>query len=921
MKKPFTRLQKMMIKPMRLFVPALLLITISSCDFYFTPQAEERSRKAALNKGDVVIGVVETSADPSLFTEGVNLAIEEINSEGGLLGRKLRAEFRDDERTIAQGQHVAKDLAKNPDVIAVVGHRYPGIAIPVSIIYEKYGILFISPGASNPDYIQYGGNLTFTNIPSDYETARNAAELARSRGFRKMVLFYQRDTAGKRLAEIFHEEAVGKEIKILTTRSFFRWQKDFKVMLSELVKEYEFDAILLAGVVFPGADLIKQARSMGINVPVIGGYQMDSPDLFSTAGEAAEGVIVPTVFNPDLPVKETQDFIKNFQSKYGVIPDMWAAQGYDAVRVLAYSVRESESTVPIVIASAMRILQDWNGVTGRYSFNFDGGITGKSLFFKEVRNGRFEYAITEKQLEEKPDPFYVVEDITLRLPVEGIIPTIDPGLTRDITSSEVTEQLFVGLTDLDPETYEPVPELATDWTVSNEGRTYTFDLRQDVKWTNGEPVTAHDVVWAVRRNILPETKSPYASSLYILKNAGAINKGEITDPSALGVRAAEDFKVEFELEDPVAYFPAVAGLGVYRPLPAKTVETYGEKWTEPENIVSNGSYRVAEWEKGMVMILRKNPDYYEAEKVSIPEVRYYVLPESSVGLAMYESNELDIMGSSYLRIPLADIRRIKDDPLLSREYFHEPQFCTYAFAFNTSRPPVDNPLVRKAIVACIDRSRLTGLVTQGGEIPAATYVRPPVFGAVDPKTGIGISFNPIQAKKWLAAAGYPEGKDFPKIQIMFNSSETHAEIAHAIQVSLKYFLNIDAELDERKWEDYIDAMGDPGNLPHIFRFGWCSDYPDADNWLYDLFHPVLSPNYVSWKNAEFAQLMDDARKSLNSNQRKALYQRAEQILCEEDCAVIPLYFETAHCLVKSRIKGWYHMAVGGQHIRNWYFEN
>jgi branched-chain amino acid transport system substrate-binding protein len=157
----------MMIKRIRFLTLITVLLFIYSCDFYFTPKADERSRRAAAGKGDVVIGIVETSADPSLFTEGVKLAAEEINNEGGLFGRKLRLEIRDDERTIKQGQFVAKELAKNPEVIAVVGHRYPGIAIPASIIYEKYGILFISPGASNPDYIQYGGNLTFTNIPSD----------------------------------------------------------------------------------------------------------------------------------------------------------------------------------------------------------------------------------------------------------------------------------------------------------------------------------------------------------------------------------------------------------------------------------------------------------------------------------------------------------------------------------------------------------------------------------------------------------------------------------------------------------------------------------------------------------------------------------------------------------------------------------
>jgi len=904
------------------FILPAMVYAVISCTHVIASaetQSEQRAGKAAKGEGDVVIAVVDTSADRSLFLEGVNLAIEEINQEGGLLGRKIKALFYDDRRNLSAAQKVADKIAGNDDIVAVVGHRDSGIAIPISITYEKEGILFISPGATDPSFTAYGGAYTFRNMPSDQITGDYAAKLAVRRGFKKMAIFYQRESSGERLAEIFHEKATDLKISIVAARSYFGWQTDFRVMLSELTKTCQFDAILIIGLLPGAAELIKQARALGIKVPIMGGYALDSQELFSVAGQAADGVIVPAVFNPKLPIKEIRDFVRRFQTKFGVVPDSWAAQGYDAVQLLGYAVRESGSSVPIIMSSTLRILENWQGVTGTCSFTFDGDVTGKKIFFKEFGNGRFEYLKDESDKEEKISPFYAVEDITLRLPVEGIIPTIDPGHTEEAISIEVTEQLFLGLTDLDPKTYEAVPELAQSWTVSPDGKTYIFRLRQDAVWTDGSPVTAHDVVWAVRRNIRPETKCFYVSMLFTLKNAEAVNRGEIKDVSQIGVRATDDFTVEFTLEHPAAYFPTMAGLWPYRPLPAKAVETYGEQWTEPQNIQSNGSYKVAAWEKDIVMVLRKNPSYYDAGKISIPEVRYYIIPESSVGLAMYENNELDIMGSSYLRLPFTELARIKDDPVLNRQYSSVPHFCTYAYAFNTRRPPVNNPLVRKAISAAIDRQLLIDLITEGNEIPASTFTRPPTFGSVDPKEGIGIRFNPNQAKRWLAEAGYPDGKGFPAIKLMYNASETHAKIAEAVQTCLKFYLNIDVRPEGKEWDDFISSIEQP-RTPDMIRYGWCGDYPDANGWLNDLFHPFRSSNHIGWENREFAELMDKARENSDPEARKQYYRRAEQILTEEEAVVVPLYFEIAHCLIKPRVKGWYHMAMGGQHIRDWYFE-
>jgi oligopeptide transport system substrate-binding protein len=508
----------------------------------------------------------------------------------------------------------------------------------------------------------------------------------------------------------------------------------------------------------------------------------------------------------------------------------------------------------------------------------------------------------------------------LRLPYDGMISTLDPSMVLDMGSIELAEQLFLGLTDFDPKTYEVVPELAKEWTVNAEGTLYTFTLREDVRWTNGEPVTAHDVVWTIQRNIFPATQSPYAYTLYILKNAEAINTGQLYDAVSLGVRALDEYTIEFALEHPAAYFPAMASLWTYRPLPRKTIEQYGQAWSEVKNIQTNGAYQVAEFKKGYRLILKKNPNYYEADKVSIPEVHYYIILENSLGLTMYENNELDIMGGeAFLRIPLTEIPRIESDYVLRQQIHTEPQFCTQYYGFNTKKPPMDNVLVRKAISAAIDRQLLIDVIVKGHQMPAHTFTRPPIFGSVDPSENVGISFDPNQAQKWLAEAGYPNGKDFPKITLLHNTSEFHGAIAQAIQTLLKYYLNIDIDIQSEDFDNYIKAQKQP-NTPHVFRAGWCSDYPDANNWLYENFHSEKSPNLIGWHNGEFDDSVDLAQKIQNPEKRKKLYRRAEQILTEEEAAIMPLYFDTAQYLVKPWVKEWYGMALGGQKIHHWSLE-
>jgi len=504
----------------------------------------------------------------------------------------------------------------------------------------------------------------------------------------------------------------------------------------------------------------------------------------------------------------------------------------------------------------------------------------------------------------------------LRLPLQQPVPTLDPGLAEDSTSIEVIEQLFLGLTDFDDDTAEVIPELASDWSVSADGLTVTFRLRE-ARWSDGRPVTADDVVWAARRNIAPATASPYAFMMYGLRNAEAINTGKLADAARLGVEAPDARTVRFSLARPAAYFPAVAGMWMLRPLPRRAIEAHGAAWTEPAHIVTNGPYRLREWQRGNRLMLQRNPDYFAAASVRIPEVHYLIVPESSTGLAMYENGELDLLGSSYLSVPTPDIPRLKADPVLGAQFAIQPAMCTYYFGFNTARPPMNDRRVRKAFSAAIDRRLLIERIVRGGQRPATTFTPTPVFGAVPPGAGVGIGHDSQQARRWLSEAGYPGGKGFPEVVLMYNTAEAHAQIAQAVQQMWRRELGVTVRLENQEWKVYLQTtLRSDG--PHIFRMAWCADYPDANNWLMEVFHPGKSTNRVHWHNPEFAHATEQAQAVQDPQERRRLYRRAEQILTEDEAVIAPVYFYTRVTLTQPYLQRKL-APMGGNHIRDWRF--
>jgi len=431
--------------------------------------------------------------------------------------------------------------------------------------------------------------------------------------------------------------------------------------------------------------------------------------------------------------------------------------------------------------------------------------------------------------------------LTLNLNLAGEPAILDPALVTDSISINVVEQLFIGLVDLDDETAEIRPELATRWTVSPGRTVYTFTLRNDVTWSDGNPVVAEDVRYGILRSLDPATGSAYAYVLGLaIKNAEAYYIGEITDPNQVGVTAVDTTTLRVTLDEPATYALSILSLWIARPMPQWAIEAHGvPAWTEPANIVTNGPYRLTEWTHNDHILLDKNPTYYDAANVQIERVRMWMV-DHDTAWQMYLNNQLDTATVPYtIGTPL--------DPVLRQELHLEPIAGTYYYGFSTSLEPFDNPLVRKAFIAATNRQGLIENVTRGFEQPALTFTSPGVFGYVDGYAeGIGIPYNPAQAQQWLAAAGYPNGQGLPPITLWFNSSYGHEAIAEYVRDNWYATLGVSVTLQSLPWQEYLDRVGQ-GQF-QVWRLGFCRDYRDAHNFLYDAVHN-RGGRFGNWTNS------------------------------------------------------------------------
>jgi oligopeptide transport system substrate-binding protein len=485
----------------------------------------------------------------------------------------------------------------------------------------------------------------------------------------------------------------------------------------------------------------------------------------------------------------------------------------------------------------------------------------------------------------------------------------------------VIQNLFVGLTGLHVQTYDVIPSLATGWEASDDGLVWTFHLRDDVYWVHYDPqtkaaekkrkVTAHDVEYGVKRVIDPSTGSGYAYVDYIIKNAYAVNTGdESVSLDSVGVVALDDHTVQFTLEHPAGYLPNIAGMYVNFPLPREVIEEFDFRWIEPGNLWTCGPFMLDTWQHDYRIVLVKNPHYYDTSNVAIETVNFAMVDAKSTIFQMYQAGELDTSG-----IPPADIDWVRAHPQLSRELHVEPSMTTWYMTFNVSKPPVDDPLVRKALAATTDKRKMVDHVLRGEYIPAQCFAPPGVFGspAQDPNFE-GIPFDLQQAKEWLAEAGYPDGEDFPELVCMYTSGEVNKMLGEFAQQQWKEHLGIEVKMLGQESKVFLQTLRE--DPPHVWASGWFADYPDENNFVLEVCHPTRGINNAKWSAEDaaaqrFMEVTEAAAAESDPQKRKALYFEAEKILCQDEAIMVPLWYGVDTFLCKPYVERTYNPLAAG----------
>lgn len=497
----------------------------------------------------------------------------------------------------------------------------------------------------------------------------------------------------------------------------------------------------------------------------------------------------------------------------------------------------------------------------------------------------------------------------------GDIPTLDPSLIEDSVSIQFASEMFVGLTHLNEQTNATEPGMATEWSVSDDGLVYTFKLRDDVPWVKynnatgqveqvlddeGNPriVNANDFIYGIKRTQTPELAAVYAYVNWIVKNAQAINGGaDDADQNPLygqvdelGVRAVDDFTVEFTLNEPASFFPAIASMWMNWALPQWLIEEKGDRWVEAGIIQTFGPYALKDWTHDVSVTLIANPFWPGTDYVPQPSIKYIHsnFLDQSAQFANYEAGLVDVSD-----VPLTELDRIRADAVLSQELDTPGILCTYYYGFNVEKPPFDDVNVRKAFSWAVDRTLLVENVTKGGQIPARWFARPGLAGAADPAVddfGPPITADVEKAKEFLAASKYPTVSDLGEITFLTNQVESHIKIAEAIQQMWQESLGVKVNIVTQEWKVFLKTRHD--DPPQIARNGWCQDYPDADNFLRTVFRSDSPNNDTRWANPEFDKLVDEAARETDPATRKELYLQADKLLVEEDAAIAPLYWYT-----------------------------
>jgi oligopeptide transport system substrate-binding protein len=468
--------------------------------------------------------------------------------------------------------------------------------------------------------------------------------------------------------------------------------------------------------------------------------------------------------------------------------------------------------------------------------------------------------------------------------------TIDPNKAEFSQSALFIGQIFSGLVEASPDN-SVIPDIAQSWEVLEGGTKYLFHLREDARWSDGTPVTSGDFEYSWKR-ALDLGLSYIPEYFYDIKGARAYHQGDLSDPDLIGIRSLDERTLQVELEQPASYFLHLLTNSVTFPVPRHVVERYGETWTEVGNIVTNGPFQLESWQRNESMVLARNEDYHGRFAGNLKRVEIQFGHFSDIGnLEAYEADELDVLN--------VGVFLSTEDWLESRfsgEFAVKPIQQTAGLGLDTTRPPFNDSKVRQALAMSMDNVGGWKAIHQDARtiLPATGGFVPPGIPGHSPD--ISMAYNPQAAKKLLADAGYPEGRDFPIIEVIFPylSEELNSRIERTWSSQWKEILGVESKWEFLKWRSLMKRIRT--KRPMMFSWGWDADYPDPDNFL-----RLGLPKHTGWQHDGFDALIEKSRRSMDQKERLTLLREADKILMEE-APIIPLSYIGQIDLVKPWVR-------------------
>ena len=480
---------------------------------------------------------------------------------------------------------------------------------------------------------------------------------------------------------------------------------------------------------------------------------------------------------------------------------------------------------------------------------------------------------------------------------------LDPQVINSQQDFNIVFDLLEGLTTPDPKDLHPTPGAAQSWDISPDGTVYTFHLRPQARWSDGKPVTADDFVFSYRRMLSPKLAAEYSGNLFVMKNAEAFNKGQLTDFNQVGVKALDPLTLQITLNSPTVYFLSLIGHHAWFPVPRQAVEKAaaeahvgfderGTRWTRPENYVSNGPFLLKEWKTNQIIRLEKNPTFWDADKVLLHGINFHPIESEDTEERAFRAGQLHIT-STFPSGKFDTYRR--EHP----EFLHtDPFLGTYFYRLVVTKPGLRDVRVRRALAMSINRDQIVKDVTRGGQQSAFSLV-PPGTAGYEPVAKI-VEDVPA-AQKFLADAGYPDGRDFPPMQILFNTGEGQRRIAEAIQAMWQKNLHISVTLQNQESKVLQSTMRELDY--QIGRYAWIGDYLDPNTFM-SLMRTGDGNNQTGWGSPEYDRLLALAANTADPATRMKIFQQAESILVDE-VPIIPIYFYTRVNLRRPNVEGWY----------------